>query len=719
MKGIIFLIVIIISPIHHNAQNRIKYNNQNLFLNGTNLAWINFANDVGKGQTNYEAFADLFLTIHDNGGNAVRWWLHTDGTTSPKFDSQGMVIGTGEMTISEIRKVLDLAWEREVGIKLCLWSFDMLRSSNGLTVIERNSKMLTDTNYTRAYINNCLIPMIDSLKGHPGIIAWEIFNEPEGMSNEFGWSFTSHVSMSAIQRFINLCAGAIHRTDPSALVTNGAWSFQVQTDVVFTSKISLAQYFASLSYEQKKKIEKNFYAKYGWMYSVEELFEHLSTLPMANLNYYSDERLISAGGDKDGTLDFYSVHYYQHLGTQYSPFAKSISYWKLDKPVVVGEFHMATTDNIPTNLLYQILHAGGYAGALAWSWTDNTVSKQSDILAGIKSIRDKYPADVDVDGISGDWPTISITNPKSGDKFPAGSEILITANAFDKDGTVTKVEFLYDTSIKIGESIAEPYSYLWKNIPEGEHKLYCVVTDNIGNKRKSDLIIIQIGAPTLSKFEAENAQRTGSDITIAADAAASNGQFLNIRTNVGTITWQLYNASTAGNYEIVFGYRLAYNTPKNQFLNINGNRVTKVEFVGLLNTWLEKSINVELTKGPNTIQMEMEWGWMHLDYLAVPASLFTSVNENEILPDKYNLFQNYPNPFNPTTTIKFSIPEAGQVKLVLYDLLGREAATLIDNFYNSGNYEVELKGSNLTSGVYFYTMSVNGFRETKKLLLLK
>jgi len=82
----------------------------------------------------------------------------------------------------------------------------MLRSSNSTTVLNRNRLMLTDTAYTNAYINNCLIPMIDSLRGHPAIVDWEIFNEAEGMSNEFGWTGIDHVAMSDIQRFVNLCS---------------------------------------------------------------------------------------------------------------------------------------------------------------------------------------------------------------------------------------------------------------------------------------------------------------------------------------------------------------------------------------------------------------------------------------------------------------------------------------------------------------------------------
>ena len=142
-----------------------------------------------------------------------------------------MVTGPGEETIEDLTAILDLAQKYDVRLILCLWSFDMLRISNGATITDRNFALLTDERRLRSYVDHALVPMVTALRGHPGILAWEIFNEPEGMSEEFGWEFNRHVPMSAIQRFINRTAGAIKRTDPGALVTNGSWSFRAASDV--------------------------------------------------------------------------------------------------------------------------------------------------------------------------------------------------------------------------------------------------------------------------------------------------------------------------------------------------------------------------------------------------------------------------------------------------------------------------------------------------------
>jgi hypothetical protein len=89
------------------------------------------------------------------------------------------------------------------------------------------------------------------------------------------------------------------------------------------------------------------------------------------------------------------------------------------------------------------------------------------------------------------------------------------------------------------------------------------------------------------------------------------------------------------------------------------------------------------------------------------------------VPDKYSLSQNYPNPFNPITNLKFSIIKTEQVKLVVFDITGREVQTLVNESLQPGTYETEFDGSLLTSGIYFYKLITDGFIETKKMMLIK
>jgi hypothetical protein len=89
------------------------------------------------------------------------------------------------------------------------------------------------------------------------------------------------------------------------------------------------------------------------------------------------------------------------------------------------------------------------------------------------------------------------------------------------------------------------------------------------------------------------------------------------------------------------------------------------------------------------------------------------------LPSDYNLEQNYPNPFNPTTNIRFSLTEASQVKLIVYNTLGQEVATLVNGFINAGTYEVNFDAQNLPTGTYFYSITAGNFNSVKKMLLIK
>jgi hypothetical protein len=96
----------------------------------------------------------------------------------------------------------------------------------------------------------------------------------------------------------------------------------------------------------------------------------------------------------------------------------------------------------------------------------------------------------------------------------------------------------------------------------------------------------------------------------------------------------------------------------------------------------------------------------------------TSV-EDDFIPVSYKLEQNYPNPFNPTTTVRYQLPKAGHVQIKVYDAIGKEVATLVNEHLESGRYEVRFGENNLPSGMYIYTIKVNDYFASKKMLLIK
>src|SRR5260221_1866488 len=110
-------------------------------------------------------------------------------------------------------------------------------------------------------------------------------------------------------------------------------------------------------------------------------------------------------------------------------------------------------------------------------------------------------------------------------------------------------------------------------------------------------------------------------------------------------------------------------------------------------------------------------------YVAGSGSMNANVNktqEQTQVPLTYSLSQNYPNPFNPVTKINYSIAKDNKVKLVIYDILGREVITLLNNeFKQAGRYSVNFDGTNFASGVYFYRIEAGNFVQSKKMLLIK
>ena len=294
------------------------------FASGVNVAWFNFASDIPN--PDIGKFTTLFQNVKAAGGSAVRWWFHTDGMTTPGYDGSGKATPISAANIADLKKILDAAHAQGVGVVISIWSFGMLDSAqaSNATVFANNKLLLENDTNRQAYIDNVLTPMVTALKGYPGLFAWEIFNEPEGMSSDNnGWTKpdTSRTATVNLQKTVNWFASAIHSADPAALVTNGANNF------------------GTLSPAQGK-------------------------------NIWSDSALTTAGSKANGTLDFYEVHYYNNWAgaSAFSPFLHPVSYWGLDKKVVVGEFWTDTTDGVAASALYTTLYSNDYSGAWAWQY---------------------------------------------------------------------------------------------------------------------------------------------------------------------------------------------------------------------------------------------------------------------------------------------------------------------------------------------------------------
>jgi hypothetical protein len=119
-----------------------------------------------------------------------------------------------------------------------------------------------------------------------------------------------------------------------------------------------------------------------------------------------------------------------------------------------------------------------------------------------------------------------------------------------------------------------------------------------------------------------------------------------------------------------------------------------------------------------------KYKWMFYD-VKNPATLFikttTGVSEQPqaLVPGQFSLAQNYPNPFNPSTAINYTIGAKAHVTLKVFNVIGQEVATLVNESMNPGSYSATFSASNFSSGVYFYTLTAGNFIQTNKMVLLK
>jgi hypothetical protein len=115
-----------------------------------------------------------------------------------------------------------------------------------------------------------------------------------------------------------------------------------------------------------------------------------------------------------------------------------------------------------------------------------------------------------------------------------------------------------------------------------------------------------------------------------------------------------------------------------------------------------------------------EWGYSIYEFEVFNLDTLSSSNDDkENLPLQFSLYQNYPNPFNPSTTISYQLPKNGFVTLKIYDVLGREVSTLVNEYKSAGNYKLNFDASNLSSGVYIYTIRSADNVLSKKMILLR
>jgi len=226
------------------------------------------------------------------------------------------------------------------------------------------------------------------------------------------------------------------------------------------------------------------------------------------------------------------------------------------------------------------------------------------------------------------------------------------------------------------------------------------------------------------------------------------GEVYENRTRSGEETWGEhkgngfkagYHSIELGYYLYLYGQLLLHQEPATLYYNIDPiqgslERTILLNPISMnLDQLIISSIELDGVEYANfnaedrTLQIEQGIGGEFKVIFDIDESVYAADNFDDISTE-YILKQNYPNPFNPSTTIKYTVPhnsayglksEIAMTKLTVFDILGREVVTLVNKEQNAGEYEVQFDASHLTSGVYIYTIKVNGFNATQKMILLR
>jgi len=290
---------------------------QAAWFNGGNVPWDSFGNDIGTGHFNTTWFQTFFQTCQTNHINSARFWLHCDGRATPVFNADGSVKGLSTTFISDLQALVSMAKTYSVVIVLSLWSFDMFNQQPG------HPDLVSDATKTQSYINNALIPIVKGLDSYENII-FEIMNEPEWAINETPASEPQHVPLTQMQRFHGMLAEAIHNYG-SHPVTTGSSCLK-------------------------------------W---------NSAAVPPAVGNWWNDASLKAAYPSSTGVLDFYQIHYYDWMYNSdwgYDPCRANMTYWKLDKPTMVGELPSDAGTYYTPEQFMNCTYANGFNGAMFWAY---------------------------------------------------------------------------------------------------------------------------------------------------------------------------------------------------------------------------------------------------------------------------------------------------------------------------------------------------------------
>ena len=254
---------------------------------------------------------------------------------------------------------------------------------------------------------------------------------------------------------------------------------------------------------------------------------------------------------------------------------------------------------------------------------------------------------------------------------------------------------------------------------EGQNTLRIVPSWGFSNHR--DVSLLDDSGSPVVELPIVDAARDNVALECDGTLCASGNEFVDLGT--GSVAW---NFDVDGGEYLLRLYYLA-DSDQQADVYVNGQlAVMGVNFATATDNWSSVDVQgLDLVSGVNTIELQNSTGAISLDRVDLFQILGTpTARERDELPDGYALDQNYPNPFNPTTTISFTLARPSDIRVVVYDLLGRQVQVLARGDMPAGTFQVtwdgtDAAGQRVASGVYFYRMETNVGHQVRTMVLLK
>jgi hypothetical protein len=320
--------------------------NANYFPLGVNYAWQDWDRDFSDEgwSTRFNTIKSTFDDMSSKGVRAVRWWVFCNSYASPNFSSTGVDgVCTGLPTnwVQHMKEAADYAYSKNMKIYFTLSSFDEARNNNAWN----HSSIIDDPVVRKSFIDNAIKPIMQGLSDNPGVMGWDVINEPEWI---------------------------ISASDNGGHNDNTLKAFPLSTVRSYVKDI---------------------------VDCIHQYAKQPVSVGSANMKWIS-----TSGGQYDFWsglgLDFYDIHWYDWATPWFNPLTTPVSALNLDKPVIIGEM-MPDTLNSSLKMSHKDVLEGllknGYSGYLLWAWTDSAINCIGKTNPDFDAFKTAHP-ELNIDG---------------------------------------------------------------------------------------------------------------------------------------------------------------------------------------------------------------------------------------------------------------------------------------------------------------------------------